>query len=323
MSYSFLQVKNIGGGFPTRRLIVRLTDLKTNETFTINENDNLVDVKVSLKRNYGGIDPQAQVSICNLSSDNIRRFMTPYFGKEPNLIEVFAGYENSEEYDTKVPLLFSGNIMWAIPTSERPDVWFTITAIENFFNVTQTINWSSNESIEAGSRLEIVKRICQKAGFTNISSTYIDLLKSTSEGESRYKEYVKKQDDFTFQGTLGDFLRNNIFQFGRMTANISSSKISILPNTEDMKFASDKSPYKMISPYSTCPMIGSPKPNITGVNFTTLFNLDILPSDKVTVQSYLYAWTLPIEYWVLKVNYDLHLRGQNFYCHYTAVRRYL
>lgn len=324
MAEAFLQVENIGGGFPCRRIIVELTHSLTGERIYINRFENDIDVKVSLKRNYGGIDPKVNVSLCNLSQNTIKAFSTPVFAPtNPNKITVYAGYETITTQTSKIPLLFTGDILWAIPVSPRPDIWFSITAIENFFNINKVVSWGQKESEKYKTRIDLVESICKSVGFSNVDTFQFERLKNICDDvgqPKRMEQYLLNPSDFEFQGTFGSFLKE-IYSFGRMTAIIKESKITLLPCSDDITFIKNNSPTfaTTISSNSSNPMIGNPNPNPTGVNFTMLFNTYVEPLTFVYLDSKIYT-EFNMVYWVQQVQYDLHLRGQNFYSHIVARR---
>lgn len=328
MADSFLQVKNIGAGFPCRRIIVELTHSLSGQSLFLNFDNNDIDVKVSLNRNYGGIDPKATISLCNLSQDTIKTFSTPFFAPQnPNKITVYAGYETIDEQTSKIPLLFTGDILWAIPTSGRPDIWFTITAVENFFKINDIVSWTQEQSKGYATRIELVEGICKSVGFENIDLTWFDRLNTICENQNqakRMRQYLVYPFDFEFQGSFGSFLKE-IYSFGRMTSIIMGNKITILPCSDDITFMKQNKSLNaledvyIVSSQTNPPMIGNPNPNPTGVNLTMLFNQDIVPMSFISLQSKIYT-EFNMEYWVQQVRYDLHLRGQNFYSHIIARR---
>lgn len=104
-----------------------------------------------------------------------------------------------------------------------------------------------------------------------------------------------------------------------------SDKLILLPCSADMDFLEsdeDKSTLPVISARSNPTMIGIPKPNPTGVDFTTLFDTTVLlPMRRFRLNSFIFPMFDDFVYWVQKVDYDLHLRGQPFYNHVVARRK--
>lgn len=355
-----IKVNNIGNrdAFPTRRIIVEFFDTPEAQTIDteyaknkvvksgvpelepiivypdeqhiiINDTSNNVDIRVRLSRNYGGIDPRATVSICNLSEKIINELTTVEFApKYSKTIRVFAGYETKGNETSSIPLLFSGTILWALPTTGRPDVWFTIQAVENFYNVNTILKLPQGIAKDFEYSYEFVKYVCSDIGGypqSAIDTSFFDKIKSSAQ-PNRLKEYLlNNRDTYSFSSTLGDFLKKDVFQWGRMSAVQMSDKLILLPCSADMDFiesGEDKSTLPIISASSTPTMIGIPKPNPTGIDFTTLFDTDVLlPMKRFTLKSYIFPKFDDFVYWVQKVDYDLQLRGQNFYNHVVARRK--
>ena len=340
-----INVKNIGNRdeFPTRRIVVEIFDTNsgqiqrtgTNTLYSppsghilLNETSNDVDIKVKLSRNYGGIDPRATVSICNLSDKIINEVATTEFApKNSKTITVYAGYEKKGEETTNIPLLFSGVILWALPTTGRPDVWFTIQAVENFFLTNAIVNIPSGYASDFKYSYEFIKNIAQFVGYAEsaIDTSFFDKLRQSSQPK-RLEEYLlTNRDTYSYNSTFGNFLKKDIFQWGRMSAVQMSDKLILLPCSADIDFLEndeDKSTLPVISARSNPTMIGIPKPNPTGVDFTTLFDTSVLlPMRRFRLNSFIFPMFDDFVYWVQKVDYDLHLRGQPFYNHVVARRK--
>jgi len=317
------KVKNIGNreAFPTRRIIVQFAD-ENSILYTINETSNDVDVKVNLSRNYGGIDPKATVSILNLSEEVIRNITTTNFApKNAKKIIVYAGYETKGNETSNIPHLFSGTILWALPTTGRPDVWFSVRSVENFFRDSTNIIIDKIDNDIYG--FELVKMVYESAGAI-VDDSLFEFLKNDDSQKGRIKEYKIGNPLYTFNGTFGKFVREEVFKWGRMSVCQMSDKVILLPCSSDIDYITSKmkaSDYPVISASSNPTMIGIPSPNPTGINFTTLFETDVLlPMKRFTLNSFIFPMFDNYLYWVQKVDYDLQLRGQNFYSHITARR---
>lgn len=340
-----IQVKNIGNkdSFPTRRIVVEFFDTGSEQIYqiesltsytppsghiVINDTSNDVDVRVKLSRNYGGIDPKATVSICNLSTDIINQLTTVEFApKYSKTIRVYAGYETKGNETSDIPLLFSGTILWALPTTGRPDVWFTIQAVENFFRINEILRIESGYAEEFKYSFDFVKNIAQYAGYSEseIDTSFFDRLENSSQPKRLDEYLMNNRDTYSYNSTFGGFLKKEVFQWGRMSAVQMSDKLILLPCSADMDFLEseeDKSSLPVISATSNPTMIGIPKPNPTGVDFTTLFDTTVLlPMKRFRLNSFIFPMFNDFTYWVQKVDYDLQLRGQNFYNHVIARRK--
>ena len=154
---------------------------------------------------------------------------------------------------------------------------------------------------------------------------FFDKLKNSSQPD-RLKEYLlTNRDTFSCSSIFSKFLSQDIFQWGRMSAVQMSDKLILLPCSADIDFIEsneDISNLPIISASSTPTMIGIPKPNPTGIDFTTLFDTNVLlPMKRFTLKSFIFPKFDNFVYWVQKVDYDLQLRGQNFYNHVVARRK--
>lgn len=331
MAVAPITVNNITTGeFPERRVIVKLVksgaDGKDTEIF-INKESNLVDVKVRLTRNYGGIDPQAQVSILNLSPEHIANFMTYQFNPDnPNKIFVYAGYETKGKTTSQIPFLFTGNIIWAIPTSGRPDVWFTMNCVENFFAINDYISFNGKKGDTPLDLMRIALLPASRAENFSlninfpINTSKLDELKKYSDDRWNKYQTLESPENYSFNGTLGAFISTEPYQWNKMQISIMNGEVWVLPNSDDMNFLTTAAqPQYVISASSKYPMIDIPKPNPTGVDVVTLFNRELVPNTFFKLDSEFFSAFNRL-YWIQRVVYDLHLRGQNFYNLITARR---
>lgn len=335
-----ISVKNVGGSeFPERRIVVKLTKtpkprmtnsggvavsfLDTPDLF-INKDSNLVDVKVSLARNYGGADPQAQVSILNLTEEHINMFTTYQFTPDyPDIVTVYAGYETIGAKTSEIPFLFQGNIIWALPTTGRPDVWFNITCVESFFDINTVVSYTSPKNVPMNPIMianDIVNQAFGNRGKNKFFVNYRKIQELAKYNANRAKMYYPIIKNYSYNGTLGNFIDNEVYQWNKMVGTYMNGEVFLSPNSDDMNYLNTVAPpLYTISASSATPMIGIPKPNPTGVDLTTLFNREYLPDVNFKLDSAFFQ-SFSTRYWIQRVVYDLHLRGKNFYTHITARR---
>lgn len=356
MAVDTVKVKNIGGNsLPQRRVIVSLEKFGTNpKELWINKDENNLDIKISLKRNYGGIDPRASISILNLSPENISLYTTEYFNPEyPTKVRVYVGYETQGQEESEIPFLFQGDVIWATPTTGRPDIWFTMQVVEDFFDINEPLTIYSNEASENSLSIcyknvnstsyldsnsvqeyeytenstlkrvnvfDIIKSVFKATPYANVRLDYFEKLYIYSP--DRYTKYNIYESNYRFDGTLGSFINAEPFKINKMSASIINGEVWLLPNTEDMGFISsteDERFLPSVSAASNPPMIDIPKPNATGVDFKMLYNTNIIPPVCFKLESQLFICFNRV-YWVQQVHYDLHLRGKNFYINVIARR---
>lgn len=318
---STLTVYNESKTFPNRRIIIKLTKAHGRE-YIINETGNLCAIKVNINRTYGGIDPSATISICNLPPDLIERFMTKVYSKNfQDTVSVYAGYENIGSETTELPLIFYGNILWAVVSSTRPDMWFEITCNENFYAVNTTITIDATESLTP---IEIVTNAANQVGL-KVDSSKLEAFKKYFP--ERAEPYFAKLSPRPFQNTFGRFLQSKVFEFNRMSANIMNNTVYLSPNSVDFgDMIKNVDPGYIISATSNS-MIGEPRPNPTGIDIVTLFNPNILPQDVFKLESHFYGNIsdngsdfFNMKYWIQNIQYDLETRGKNFYNRIVARR---
>lgn len=336
MSGTTLPIENKSPQFPNRRIVVELTK-SDGRKFIVNETGDLCAVSVRIKRNYGGIDPQAQISICNIPPQVMKAFMTQYFAPEnPDTISVYAGYEKVGSTATQLPLIFYGTILWAIPTSGRPDIWFQLTCNENFWQITRPVvastiypNGDSVEEVPM-TPIQIVNQVNSSLAWDEIGgqtvlprnpfiidTSKLDLFKQNFPEEA--KPYFQKYRNIAWTGTLGAFLSRELGRFNQMSANIQNGQIKLAPNSADLSKLITKVDAQYTISAGENNMIGIPSPNPTGVNLTTLFNPDMSPMDTFKLDSKFYP-LFNMKYWIQTIEYHLETRGQAFYNHIIARR---
>lgn len=330
---TFITVPNLGMDFPQRRLVVVLEKRDKNNKIVnkiiLNDKSNDVATKISLSRNYGGIDPKAVIMACNLADETINSLMTLNYAEDnPTTVKVYFGYEKLDEKQSGIPLLFEGNVLWAIPTQTRPDCWFRIECLETFHKSNKFIT-TKNKDLTNLNPFQIITELLYPfyhLNFTKMEELWRLGMENTG-ARTRYNYYTSRQANYNFSGTIGEFLNKEIYNFGRMSAYIEGSALHILPASDDMDFlSSNATPDLTISATSNPPMIGNPKPNPTGIDFTTLF-----PQDYGTLLNYFRVGSyfnldsefFPVfnrTYWVQKINYELTNRENASFCRVTARR---
>lgn len=319
-----LRIENESQTFPNRRIILELKSSRWSKPILINDKGNLCSIRVNIKRNYGGIDPQANISVCNLDQSVMKDFTTQYFAPlNPDIISVYAGYENLNSTTTDLPRIFQGTILWATPTTGRPDIWFSMTCNETFFGLTEPIFFSVAGTDTPANIVKEAAFICgQRLGMDKpiygVDTSRLDAFyEAFPDEKSKYEFPI---DFFYYGGTLGNFLARQVTDWNGMSATIMNGNIILAPSSADYNRVVAKNPPQWTISAKDNAMIDIPYPNATGVDLTTLFNPKIAPLDTFELDSKIFPVFNRFKYWVQTVEYDLTTREQAFYNKITARR---
>lgn len=90
-----------------------------------------LNIRFNVAKYRGQVQGRARISICNLPAQDIAyltTYMSPWIEvAKQKKIQIFAGYEG------KTGLLFSGDILKALPT-QPPDIWLDCEALGGYYN---------------------------------------------------------------------------------------------------------------------------------------------------------------------------------------------
>ena len=353
---AFKMSKNTGGEFPNRRIIVEISGGVVEKKYVFNEDFDDINVKVRTRRTFGSIYPEATVELCNIPAswvENLSTFI--YSPDKPAKIAVYVGYEKLGEKETKIPLFLTGDIIWAMPTTPRPDVWFTMTIRENLFtNYTRLFKLDSGAlEIDAAAgqpyNTDLFSIINRAASFCGLGEPDYSYLKQTitkpvfdvygvktgDESVYLYDEYNIAKPNYCSGATNISKLLDSL---NSMTSNklqfeVRNGKLYVYPSSSDMRYIyaqaglnrekakeaikSGSKQYFIASAKSG--MINIPQPTVAGVNFTHLFNTRIEFMKPIILDSQMYS-AFNTFYWICSIEYNLHLRGQEFYMNIEAFR---
>lgn len=320
------KVVNTSSSFPKRRLIVELTNATFSKNYIVNEFDNNLQVNVKFDRTQGGLGI-ANVNICNLPEEIIEDFTKYIFcASNPDTIKIYAGYETIGEKESYIPLIFKGNIMYAIPTSARPDRWISIQAMEEYVGLNRDIVFQPEKELPV---VDYIKALLSKEGFT-VDTSVLDEVENIfkSQGRSadfdrRYKYIIKEP----FNGKLRKFLKREFNQLNNIQFIQDGSHFSLFPSSEDMQFAlgfiSDAKFIEIgAESKDGVRMIGIPSPNYYGANLRVLF------TDKIRAGHYFKLKTKFFNvgkdtnarrYQIIKCTYNLSSRSQDNYIDIEAI----
>lgn len=320
-----------------RRIIVELIDTATNSTYIVNEKQNIAEVQASWERSVGGLG-QASILIFNLNPNVVSSFTTKnYYPEQKKEVKIYAGYEDRDSPKTKenLPLVYSGEVLFAKLTQGRPDTIFSITAMENFSNMNVDINLSSvgiNADTEI-SMLDMVVKVLTYYKFTVDISVFDWLMSNRTPVALKY--YTLISNGYMYSGKMSNFLQNELFKFNGMQFIQEGMNIKLLPNDLDyniylsnMSSPALENAGKVISAHTNgtmATMIGIPNPNFYGVELKTLFSEKVRAGEQFLLKSRVFATgndasSYNIPYEITSVSYELQLRGQSFYQNIKAIR---
>lgn len=328
MATGFTVVQNRGSNLPERRIVAELINTRNGEkkTYTVNKEKNIAEIQVSFSQVYGGLSKGA-FRIYNLPKEITDKFTTQdFFANYEKRIKIYAGYEKRGETQTALPLIYDGVILWARLETSRPDAVFTIEAMEDFPSL--NIDMENVVSFDYGgmSPISYIGLVLNKAGFQ------VDASKIQELPENRKSKYTKELKSIpAISGKIVDFLNSVSMRFNGMQWMQEKGAIYLLPNSEDQQFMlsqisedSLKKQNKIISAkVSENPMglmIGTPDISFYGVSLKCLYSEKLKPMEHFVLYSVLGGDAFNKVYEILSVDYDLQLRGQNFYQTITAIR---
>ena len=345
-------------GLSKRRIVIRLTPNQSQNgsgEVWIGKDDENVNIAITLKRCYGGIDPSAKISIANVDPSIIRRYTTQvYCPENPARIDIWVGYQkygedeiellstsgvsesetvnsaNNTSNRARLRKIFSGVIIWALPSSGRPDVVFSIIANERFFEYQNPVSFTPEKGRKY-TPTEYIAEVAKLAGIDSVDDTALrnyDALAKEKLGENA-TDYFKKITPYSFCDKFYVFVYEWIGKFNNMTAVMSNGVLQLWPNSQDINFLMgnliNTNVVKRVAADSNIVMIGEPSPNPTGIEFTTLYTEDLAPMDMFIMDSRIFPdFSATVEgdsikgsygkYWVQQIIYNLTTREEPFYC---------
>lgn len=325
-----LSVKTTTESFPKRRIIVELYSGLYGTTTTINKDENQVEVQVDFDRAMGGLG-LASIRLINISEDTIKAFSYFAYGSkaQPDIIRVYAGYETIGQKQSKIPLLYEGNILYAAPTTGRPDRIFQIQAMEQFVGMNQPISYSC---ITPKDILSVIKEIIEAQGLS-VDMRYMEQAESVfNSSGSEKKSYFEKTYKYTvtsysYNDKLRNFLTIELVRLNKIQFVQEGGVITLFPSSIDMQYVLSKiSSDGLISIGADgadgITMVGIPEPSFYGVKLRVIFNTKIVAASYFLLNSVFFSEWNKFRYQIINCRYSLRLREQEFYIYIDAIRSF-
>ena len=246
-----------------------------------------LNVRFSVSKFRGQIQGKARISICNLAAEDIEyltTYMSPWVEiQKRKKIQLFAGYEG------KVGLLFTGDILKAIPTTP-PDIWLHCDALGGYYNNLITASFTMNGPIALA---DICKTVSEKLG--------VAFVNEASENVATYKI-----DSFSHTGGLTNAVKKiNDLGIGCVWVD---GETMYLADNEPKKDSSKQ--VRLLTEQSG--LIGIPEPGPIGLNATMLLDPSIKLGEPVEVRSVRMP-SINGLYWPYEVEHTGELRGNDWY----------
>lgn len=271
---------------PSRRAYVDFT-VRTTDSGQTSKRVEGVNIKFNIQKFQGQLQGKARISICNLAAEDVEyltTYMSPWIEiQKQKKIQLFAGYEN------KMGLIFSGDIVRAIPTVP-PDVWIQCEALGGYYNNLIVDSFTLKGPLAIG---DVCKIIAEKLGVSFISNASQEV-------------FNKKIDGFCHSGGLNNAIKK-----------INELGICVAWADNETLYIADKEPKKpengtvrLISEESG--MIGMPEPGPVGVDMAILLDPSIKLGEPVELKSSRIPSANGI-YYPYSIEHTGELRGNEWY----------
>lgn len=219
-----------------------------------------LNVRFSVQKFRGQVQGKARISICNLATSDIEyltTYMSPWVEiQKRKKIQLFAGYEDN------LGLLFSGDILKALPTMP-PDIWLDCEALGGYYNNLITASFTLQGPITLS---EVCSVVAQKLG--------VPFINEASESVSNHSI-----DGFCHTGGLTNAIKK-INDLGICCVWVEDEILHMADN--EPKQPENKG-VRLLTEQSG--MIGLPEPGPVGLDVTMLLDPSIKLGDPIEVRS--------------------------------------
>ena len=253
-----------------------------------------LNVRFSVQKFRGQLQGKARISICNFSSADIEyltTYMSPWVEiQKRKKIQLWAGYED------KLGLLFSGDILKALPTMP-PDIWLHCEALGGYYNnlITASFTLQGPITIQA-----VCETVAQKLGvpFVNESSEKVSNIQI---------------DGFCYTGGLTNAVKK-INELGICCVWVENEILYMADNEPEIP--KNKS-VRLLTENSG--LIGLPEPGPIGLDATMLLDPSIRLGDPIEVRS-IRMPSINGLYYPYSLEHTGELRGNDWYTKIKCAR---
>lgn len=219
-----------------------------------------LNVRFSVQKFRSQVQGKARISICNLATSDIEyltTYMSPWVEiQKRKKIQLWAGYEDN------LGLLFSGDILKALPTMP-PDIWLDCEALGGYYNNLITASFTLQGPITLS---EVCTVVSQKLG--------VPFINEASESVSNHSI-----DGFCHTGGLTNAVKK-INDLGIGCVWVEDEILHMADN--EPKQPANKG-VRLLTEQSG--MIGLPEPGPVGLDVTMLLDPSIKLGDPIEVRS--------------------------------------
>lgn len=247
-----------------------------------------LNVRFNVQKFRGQLQGRARISICNLEKADLEyltTFMSPWIEiTKQKKIQLFAGYEG------KTGLIFSGDILKAIPTIP-PDVWLNCEALGGYYNNLIVESFTLNGPIAIG---DVCRTVADKLGVSFVS-------------KASESVFGQKVDAFCHTGGLNNCVKK-INELGLCCAWVENETL-FLDDLEPQKPQQGEQ-VRLISEDSG--MVGIPEPGPIGVDLSILMDPSIKLGEPIELNSKLIPSANGV-YYPYCLEHTGELRGNEWY----------
>lgn len=246
-----------------------------------------LNVSFSVQKFRGQLQGKARISICNLASSDIEyltTYMSPWVEiQKQKKIQLFAGYEDN------FGLLFSGDILKAIPTMP-PDIWLHCEALGGYYNNLITASFTMQGPI-------LLEDVCA----TVANKLGVPFLNEASETVSTHKI-----DNFCYTGGL----TNAVKKINELGIGCVWVENEILHLADTDPVIPKNKGVRLLTEHSG--LIGLPEPGPIGLDATMLLDPSVNLGDPIEVRS-IRMPSINGVYYPYSLEHTGELRGNNWY----------
>lgn len=246
-----------------------------------------LNVRFSVQKFRGQLQGKARISICNLAATDIEyltTYMSPWVEiQKRKKIQLWAGYEDN------LGLLFSGDILKALPTIP-PDIWLHCEALGGYYNNLVTSSFTLQGPITVQ---EICENVAKKLGVPFVN-------------EASGKVSSAKVDSFCYTGGLTNAIKK-INDLGICCAWVENEVLHMADNEPELP---KNKGVRLLTEESG--LIGLPEPGPVGLDATMLLDPSIRLGDPIEVRSTRMPSINGI-YYPYELEHTGELRGNDWY----------
>lgn len=257
-----------------------------------------VDFKFHIEIPFAAIKHYANISILGLTHDTVNQLTTwmntAQFQNVHKEVRIFAGYEYTGEQ-----MIYDGYIIHAAPT-QPPNMWVNLKTLDGYYFNNKTIKFSLNEEMS-------FKEVCFRA--SKILGIKFAWDAQDNDGSEIIKNFSVTGSEYDFIKKLSELFNNKYIMYildGILCVTDKASNNT--PKSSDIEYIS-----------ASTGMVGIPQVEFNYIVVKCFINSNIARRKYIFVESSIIPSCRGL-YRILSINYDGHLRGQEWYMTVKATR---